>query len=74
MSKTSKNYALVLHGGGGAGLESCGLYVAGRGSAPNSAGYVELDASIMHGPKRTAGTVAALPDFVNPVQVALRVT
>ena len=24
-------------------LESCGLYVAGRGSAPNSAGHVELD-------------------------------
>jgi len=51
-------------------LESSGLYVAGRGSAPNSAGYVELDASIMHGPSREAGAVAALPDFENPVQVA----
>ncbi len=51
-------------------LESSGLYVAGRGSAPNSAGYVELDASIMHGPSREAGAVAALPDFENPIQVA----
>ncbi|NNC57472.1 MAG: isoaspartyl peptidase/L-asparaginase [Woeseiaceae bacterium] len=51
-------------------LETCGLYVAGRGSAPNSAGYVELDASIMDGQSREAGAVAALRDFVSPVQVA----
>jgi isoaspartyl peptidase/L-asparaginase-like protein (Ntn-hydrolase superfamily) len=51
-------------------LESSGMYVAGRGSAPNSAGYVELDASIMHGPSRAAGAVAALPGFKNPIQVA----
>ena len=51
-------------------LESCGLYVAGRGSAPNSAGHVELDASIMDGASREAGAVAALQDFVNPVVVA----
>ncbi len=51
-------------------LESCGLYVAGRGSAPNTAGYVTLDASIMHGPSREAGAVAALPDFVSPIQIA----
>ena len=51
-------------------LESCGLYVAGRGSAPNSAGYVELDASIMDGRSREAGAVAALRDFVSPVGVA----
>lgn len=51
-------------------LESSGLYVAGRGSAPNSAGYVELDASIMDGASREAGAVAALRDFENPVCVA----
>jgi len=51
-------------------LESCGLYVAGKGSAPNSAGYVELDASIMHGPSREAGAVAAVRDVVNPISIA----
>ena len=51
-------------------LESSGLYVAGRGSAPNTAGYVELDASIMHGPTRDAGAVAAVRGVVSPVRVA----
>lgn len=51
-------------------LETCGLYVAGRGSAPNSAGHMELDASIMDGKTREAGAVAAIRDIVSPVQVA----
>jgi len=56
-----------------ADLESSGLCVAGRGSAPNTAGYVELDASIMDGTSRRAGAVAAIVDVVNPVCVARRI-
>jgi isoaspartyl peptidase/L-asparaginase-like protein (Ntn-hydrolase superfamily) len=51
-------------------LESSGMYVAGKGSAPNSAGYVELDASIMDGASREAGAVAAIVGVVNPIRVA----
>ncbi len=51
-------------------LESCGFYVAGKGSAPNLAGQVELDASIMDGSNRNAGAVAAIQDVKNPIAVA----
>lgn len=51
-------------------LELSGLYVAGRGSAPNREGHVELDASIMDGKTGLAGAVAALRDVESPVTAA----
>lgn len=53
-----------------ANLESSGLYVAGKGSAPNIAGQVELDASIMEGHTRQAGAVSAIQDVISPIGVA----
>lgn len=53
-----------------AALEASGLYVAGRGSAPNDQGFVECDAAIMDGARHRAGGVCAAVDIAQPIKAA----
>lgn len=55
-------------------MEKSGLYIAGKGAAPNRAGYTELDASIMASAtgshNRFAGAIAAVKNLKDPIKAA----
>lgn len=55
-------------------MEASGYYSAGRGAAPNRAGYAELDASIMASEAgnlaRKAGAIAAVKHLKHPIKAA----
>lgn len=51
-------------------MEDSGLFHAGRGTGRNSAGYHELDASLMEGHTGKAGAVASLRRIKNPIMAA----
>lgn len=51
-------------------MEDSGLFHAGRGSSPTTAGAPELDASIMDGSTRNAGAIAGVRSVKNPILAA----
>lgn len=53
--------------------EASGNSSVGLSGKPNAAGFVQLDACIMHGPGHQAGAVGALEGFAHPISVARRV-
>lgn len=51
-------------------MEDAGIFNAGRGSALNIDGHVEMEASVMNGKNLDAGAVALLKDVRNPARLA----
>lgn len=51
-------------------LETDPLFNSGRGSALTEKGTVEMEASIMDGPKRRCGAVSGLTTVKNPISLA----
>lgn len=51
-------------------LESDPLFNSGRGSALTEKGTVEMEASIMDGPRRRCGAVSGLTTVKNPISLA----
>lgn len=54
-------------------MENSGVLNAGRGAVLNHEGFAELDAALMDGRDRKAGSVAALRHVANPIDLARRV-
>src|ERR1700712_5672819 len=54
-------------------LENNPLFNAGRGSALNNEGHVEMDAAIMDGQTLKAGAVAMVKGIKNPISLARKV-
>lgn len=51
-------------------LEDCPLFNAGKGAVLNELGKAELDAAIMDGKTRAAGSIACVKSIKNPVSAA----
>lgn len=54
-------------------IESSGNGSVGLSGGPNAAGFVQLDACLMHGPGQRAGSVAAIEGIRHPITAARRV-
>ncbi len=75
----AKAYEILKHGGDTLEAVIAGVNIieedpedtsVGYGGLPNEDGVVELDASVMHGPTRRAGSVASIQGIKTPSKIA----